>query len=378
MGKRIILAVAGAGKTYELCRAIDPKKRNLIIAYTHENVKNIINNLYKIYNYIPINTMILTFDAFVYRYMINPYMNTIKDFYNEPNCFINGITTNPPPEKSIKLKNGSYKKNFLYVEKGKLNHYISKTNKLYNDLLADLLLSVKNKNINLLKKITNNLNLFFDKILIDEFQDFRKERYKLIIEMSKYFNDILLVGDYYQHSVLATNNSGIPFHKNISYNTFIQELKNNKFEVDDTSMNKSRRCSKKVCEFVQQKLKINFYSFDDHDGDVIIIRNYDFAKKIIENNSIIKLVYNDSIKKQFNAINWSYSKGDTFEDVCVILNDNIDEIINDNFDESTIKSQVIKNKLYVALTRPKRNLYIITNKLYKELQNTHQENISLF
>ena len=41
MAKRIILAVAGAGKTYHICHAIDPKKRNLILAFTHENVANI-------------------------------------------------------------------------------------------------------------------------------------------------------------------------------------------------------------------------------------------------------------------------------------------------------------------------------------------------
>lgn len=41
MAKRIILAVAGAGKTYHICHKIDPTKRNLIIAFTHENIHNI-------------------------------------------------------------------------------------------------------------------------------------------------------------------------------------------------------------------------------------------------------------------------------------------------------------------------------------------------
>lgn len=32
MAKRVILAVAGAGKTYHICHEIDPTKRNLILA----------------------------------------------------------------------------------------------------------------------------------------------------------------------------------------------------------------------------------------------------------------------------------------------------------------------------------------------------------
>lgn len=31
MAKRVILAVAGAGKTYYICHEIDPTKRNLIL-----------------------------------------------------------------------------------------------------------------------------------------------------------------------------------------------------------------------------------------------------------------------------------------------------------------------------------------------------------
>lgn len=53
MAKRVILAVAGAGKTYHICHEIDPTKKNLILAYTHENIHNIqkesISTLNKLY-----------------------------------------------------------------------------------------------------------------------------------------------------------------------------------------------------------------------------------------------------------------------------------------------------------------------------------------
>ena len=41
MAKKVMLAVAGAGKTYYICHKIDFRKKNLIIAYTHENIHNI-------------------------------------------------------------------------------------------------------------------------------------------------------------------------------------------------------------------------------------------------------------------------------------------------------------------------------------------------
>ncbi len=36
-----MLAVAGAGKTYELCHSINKEQRNFLLAYTNENIKNI-------------------------------------------------------------------------------------------------------------------------------------------------------------------------------------------------------------------------------------------------------------------------------------------------------------------------------------------------
>ena len=52
MAKRVILAVAGAGKTYHICHEIQPKKRNLIVAFTHANIKNIQNELLRAYKII--------------------------------------------------------------------------------------------------------------------------------------------------------------------------------------------------------------------------------------------------------------------------------------------------------------------------------------
>lgn len=46
-----MLAVAGAGKTYTLCNSIDINEKNLILAYTNENVHNITNELSNVANF---------------------------------------------------------------------------------------------------------------------------------------------------------------------------------------------------------------------------------------------------------------------------------------------------------------------------------------
>ena len=39
MAKRVILAVAGAGKTYRICHEMQPEQKNLIVAFTHAILK---------------------------------------------------------------------------------------------------------------------------------------------------------------------------------------------------------------------------------------------------------------------------------------------------------------------------------------------------
>lgn len=217
MAKKVILAVAGAGKTYHICHEIDPTKKNLILAYTHENIYNIQKELYDAHGCIPELTTVMTFDAFVYHNLILPYEPSIA------------------------------------------NHYVTKKRQYYCATLSELALQVKEGRNSLIKRAAARLNMFYDRVLIDEFQDFREFDYELIIKLSKYLNDILLVGDYYQHSVSARNNTGKPFKNKkatVSYADYIEQMKKDGFEVDITTLSKSRRCSEDICDYVNRKQKI--------------------------------------------------------------------------------------------------------------------------
>lgn len=362
MDKRVVLAVAGSGKTYHLCNKIDKTKRNIIIAYTNENIKNIRNEICKKFKYIPENTQIMTFHSFIYKYMIRPFDLLIGEYYGVENFISKGILINNPPEKSFK-KDGYWLKNPLYVNDKKLKHFMFK-NKYYCEYLSKLIIKTNNRKISLIKSGCKNINRFFDCIYVDEMQDFREENWKLLVKIIENVENIFLVGDFNQHSVNATNNTGKPFKVKdgyIDYNEYKKYLESIGLKVDDKSLKKSRRCSKEVCEFINKKLKIAIESNETNSGKIIVLEEQNEIENIIKNDKIIKLVWNAPEKYQFNSVTWGYSKGDTYENTCVILTDVYSKLNEALFVPNDSVSST--NKLYVALTRSKGNVYLLKKNL---------------
>ena len=370
MDKKVMLAVAGAGKTYHICHSINPDERNLILAYTHENIYNIQKELCDAYGNVPPLTTVMTFDAFVYQNIILPYEPSIGEHFGITGFVSNGICTITPPSQTIKSR-GNIIPNYKYVLKNKIGHYITSRKQYYCDNISELALQVKKGRESLIKRAATRMNKFYDYVLIDEFQDFREHNYDLIIQLSKVLNKVLLVGDYYQHSVSAKNNTGKPFEKKkqtISYSDFIADLMQLGFEVDTTTLSKSRRCSPEVCSYVSEKLGIDIKSNNDYTGSVIWVT--DNAKDILDDTNIVKLVFRNASCYKFPALNWSYSKGDTFESICVILTESFDKLESDSFNTNSIPVSTL-NKLYVALTRTKGNLFLMKSSSFNELKDIY-------
>lgn len=210
--------------------------------------------------------------------------------------------------------------------------------------------------------------------MIDEFQDFREFDYEIIVKLSQNIDNVLFVGDYYQHSVSAINNAGRPFanrSQSISYDEYIKLLEKEKFVVDNTSLLSSRRCPDAVCNFVKTKLHININADNTNSGKVVLVK--DDIIDILNNDNIVKLVYSNAIKYTFNSINWSYSKGDTINSVCVILTNEFEKILDEDFDCSNI-SMITINKLYVAMTRTRGDLYLIKQTDFKKVKDVYLSN----
>ena len=372
MAKKVILAVAGARKTYYICHKIDPAKRNLILAFTHENIHNIQKELCDAHGCVPELTMVTTFDSFVYHQLILPYEPSIAEHFACPRFSSCGICMTDPPSKTKKNAEGKSVANPHYRKKDSLTHYVTMNRQYYCATLSELVLQVKKNRESLIKRLAARLNLFFDCILIDEFQDFREYDYELIMALAKRLNDVILVGDYHQHSVSATNNSGKPFKnksKDVSYVDFVAELRNSGFEIDLTTLDKSRRCSAEICNYISEKLHINIASNGDHCGSIVWID--DDPSVVLNQDQIIKLVFNEAANYTFRAMNWSYSKGDTVDSACVILTDGLDNLDSDSFDPEKIKRSTL-NKLYVAMTRSRGDLYLIKASTFKKLRDAYR------
>lgn len=148
---------------------------------------------------------------------------------------------------------------------------------------------------------------------------------------------------------------------------FIEELRGERFDVDTKSLICTRRCSEEICSFIRDKLGIQIQSARINAGTVIRPSN---IQEILDDKNIVKLVYDNASHYSFRAVNWSYSKGDTYDAVCVILNGSTEKLVEDKFSVSTLKT-VTLNKLYVALTRSKGDLYIVTQDEFETVKEKY-------
>ena len=74
------------------------------------------------------------------------------------------------------------------------------------------------------------------------------------------------------------------------------------------------------------------------------------------------IVISNPVNKPFLSNNWGNSKGETYNDVCVVLNEKTYNLYTNN--KLTNLPPTTKNKLYVACSRPTNNLYIIQEKIW--------------
>lgn len=358
MDKKLILAVAGSGKTYKLCNEIDENKRNLVLAFTNENINNIYKEILKKYDYIPVNTTICTFDTFTFNYIAKQFAAYVAIKNNKSYLFEDyGCVYNIDLPKPYDAKRKIWNKQFT---EDNLCYYLTRNGKFYGERIAKFI-----NHFHLLDMAIIPIREHFDNIYIDEIQDFAGDKFDLLKNLITKFDDIMLVGDYNQHSVSGGfNEKKYPFISTMNYSKYKKEFSNINVIIDENSLKYSRRCSKGVCEYISNKLGITIESLETNNGTVNILKTKDDAEQLLSDDRVIKLVYKDSAKYAFKAINWGYSKGDTFEKTCVILNDNMSGFECDN-SKYNFSSETIKNKLYVALSRTKGDLYILSYDLFK-------------
>lgn len=334
MDKRIILAAAGSGKTTYITNGLSLQKRSIIVTYTKGNYANLFNKISEKFDgKWPENITLMTYFTFLYSFCYKPFLSDkIK---------AKGLLFEAKPNR--------------YAKKDQSQYYLSKERYLYSNRLSLLL-----EKADALNDIKDRIIKYFDKFIIDEVQDIAGRDFSFLEQLMTTEVSMLFVGDFYQHTFNTSRDGTVnqSLYNNLS--AYEARFVNKGFHVDKTTLKKSWRCSENVCAYIRNNLGIDIYS-NRPDNDVTSIEfvsNIDSIRRILDDDQIIKLHYQNASKAGYNHKNWGETKGeDHYQDVCVLLNKKTANMRKSN--KLSELSSSTRNKLYVAITRARGSVYII-------------------
>lgn len=341
MDKRtVIQSYAGTGKTQKIIDQLDEYSRFLIITFTDNNYCNLKSRIQKKFkDVMPSNIKLMTYYNFLYKFCYKPFCS---------DCF--------------KAKGISFDENEKppHVGSDSNNYYLNKSKKFYKARLSKFVID------KILNEVIERLNTFFDYLIIDECQDMDSWDFDLITKFSKSNLSLLYVGDFYQHTYSTSHDGNKNLNLYSDLMKYRKKYEENGFTFDDESLSKSWRCSTKICEFIFQKLGIKILAQKDNFKEIEFINDNDKAIEIWKNENVVKLHFINGKSNGRNHFNWGEVKGvDDFKDVCVLLNENTFKLYQRN--ELHNLKPMTKNKLYVAITRAHGNVYLIEEKMMKNL-----------
>lgn len=336
VSKRLVLAVAGSGKTRHIIETINLEERFLIVTYTISNYNTIKKRIIAKFGYFPNNVTVIKFFEFIYSFCTKPFL---LFQYN-----LKGIYWDPTPEFTSRLNINNPKR------------YLTARNHIYHNRISKFL--EVTETIPLIKQ---KLEMFYDYLIIDEFQDLGGHDFNFIMEISKANINHLFVGDFYQHTYVTSYDGNVNGNLYNELANYVSKIESYKITVDTEMLIESYRCSPTICSLITESLGINIQSKRNDKTNIHIIDNIDEIPHIITNNEIIKLVYRDSNQQSFYSKNWGECKGeDDYSDTCIILTKSATKDLEKgnliNLAPST------KNKLYVAISRTRGDCYIVKQK----------------
>jgi DNA helicase II / ATP-dependent DNA helicase PcrA len=338
-----VIAAAGSGKTEYLLDAAlaESSKRALIITYTNENLREINSRLWDMSGQRPSNVSTMTWFEFLLRHGVKPYQSyktTIGRIRS-----INFISTKPPFSSRSEFD----------------AYYLDRADNIYSDAVADLAyeLDVMSNG-----RVVSRLEGIYDKLLVDEVQDMAGYDLEVLQRLLASRLQVVMVGDPRQ-AVYMTNRS----NKNSQYRgAKLVDWINARVEegcCTGVDLQLNYRCNQQICDFADSiypsmpattsaNLEVN-----PHMG-VILVHQDDIT------------TYVDAYHPQElrwdrraplagpGARNFGQVKGQSFPRVLIHATGSITEFI----DKGTQLNGVAAAKFYVAVTRARHSVAIVTTK----------------
>ncbi len=332
MDRRLILAVAGSGKTTFLINNLDLEKRFLIVTYTDNNLAQIRKCIINKFGYVPHNITLSSYFQFLIRVCYRPFL---KDKFNAK-----GIVWDMPDMKTLRLKRDNQR------------FYLTKNRYLYHNRIAKLCMD------NCAELIRERLEKFYDIFMVDEVQDFGGHDFNLLLSIIPTTIRCLFVGDFYQHTFDTSNDGNLNSGLYKDYKKYKKRWSDSGIIVDESTLSNSYRCTQSICDFVSNNFHINIASHREDNTCIHMVENQKEADVLFNDDSKVKLFLQEARKYPCYSENWGRAKGlDSFIDVCIVLNKTT---LNAFRNQSLYQlAPATLNKLYVACTRAKGDIYFI-------------------
>lgn len=332
MGKTVVFAVAGSGKTTRIVEELGSGRRCIVFTYTDENVLNLRQKISARYGGLPAGVKVMSYFTFLHSFCFRPIMGFAMK------------------NKGLGFSELPFRDWYKQTDDG---YYLDGGGRLYHSRLSKLLI-----NKGLIGDVRERIDRFFDLVCVDEVQDFAGNDFNFLMALAKSQTDMLLVGDFRQHTYDTSRDKAINANLHDDFDAYAKRYRDAGITVDTQSLSHSQRCSEAVCRFISGQLGIPMQTHSDRVADVREVRSQEEADALWRQPDVVKLFYQEHYKFGCNSQNWGASKGeDHYDEVCVVLNQKT-FALHQRGELAKLPTRTL-NKLYVALSRSRGNVHLM-------------------
>lgn len=339
MDKTVTFAVAGSGKTRSIVEQIDPSRRSLILTYTTNTEEDLRRRIANRLDGRGAAVTIDTYFSFLNRFCYKPFLQ--QDMRSR------GISFSPPSQTSSRMPL-SNRSRYMHGDR------------VYHCRMAKLL-TVKG----CLGELRDRLARYYDDVFVDEVQDFGGHDFNFLLELSQARARFRLVGDFYQHTFATSHDGNVNKSLHDDYDAYRARFAKAGFKVDTTTLGASHRCGPAVCDQIAKTLGIQIEAARPNAASVEIVGSQQVVDRLHSDAGTVKLFLEQHWRYGCHSHNWGACKGlDHYRDVCVALNPTSWTLLMRG--ELAQAKPIIRNKLYVAFSRARGNLFLAPERLFKK------------
>jgi DNA helicase II / ATP-dependent DNA helicase PcrA len=368
---KLLIAAAGSGKTtYLINEAMKYKdERVLITTYTEANEEEIKKKFINKYKSIPSHITVQTWFSFLIKHGVKPYQGTFNDCLFDTD--IKGMILNNDNQGKYPMK---LKGRTIYVPFNEgsdfMNHYFTKSQKLYSDRLPKF---VVKSNAATKGELISRISRIYQHIFVDEIQDLAGYDLEILKLFFQTQSNVLLVGDPRQVTYLTHHENKYAKYKDGKIKEFVTgECKNlSTCSIDETTLLSSHRNNQAICDFSSKLYDANDFNpispcacdkcrNYQKDFEGIYLVRPDDVENYLSNFDPIQLRWDSKkeVSPDYKVYNFGESKGKTFDRVLIYPTDDMEKWV---YDVATNLAYSTKAKFYVAITRARYSVAIISN-----------------